>query len=83
MEPPLISKEALLKAFDYSFDGYNTADKRRLLEQSLLKRLAGHYNCSTMLKIMRELKLIASSTNNITRKGKEVIFEAYNNGQGV
>jgi hypothetical protein len=63
---------------DTAFKGtdFGSANKLKLLEQGVLKRIAGYHCGHTLTQIMIELGLITKKRN-VTRKGKEFLFTAF------
>jgi len=61
-----------------SFHGTNfgAADKRKLLETGILKRLCGYSNGSTLKRIMYEMGL-TTKADNPTKRGKDLCMDAF------
>ncbi len=56
-----------------NFGGVN---RRKLLEQGVLKRLTGYHSGHTLTMIMRKLGL-TTEKDNVTKKGKEFCMGAF------
>ena len=61
-----------------SFHGTNfgSADKRKLLETGILKRLCGYRNGHTLTMIMYEMGL-TTKNDNPTKRGKDLCMDAF------
>lgn len=71
---------------DVAFTGTTFEGKerrRKALRNGLLKRATGHYTAHTIRKVMIELKLITPSSHNLTTKGKNYLYLAFEDGTSV
>lgn len=71
--PPLTPEE-IAKAFEGT--NFGRTDYTTLLEQGVLKTIAGYSSGHTLTTIMRELGLVTPK-GYITRKGRALLFHAF------
>lgn len=73
-KPPIVTDGEI----DMVFHGTNfgSADKRKLLETGILKRLCGFRNGSTLTRIMYEMRL-TTKNDNPTKRGKDLCMDAF------
>ena len=57
--------------------------KRDMIRNGLLKRATGHYTGKTIQRIMIELKLITYANKNLTKKGRNYLYHAFEDGTSV
>lgn len=69
-----ISDAEIHAAFENT--NFGGADKRKLLEQGVLKRLTGYHCGHTLTMIMRGLGL-TTQKDTVTKKGKEFCMTAF------
>jgi len=78
----IVTSEKLHDVFRGSnFGGIRT--RRELLRNGLLKVATGYYTGHTIGMIMIELKLKTPSQNKLTKKGKEYLYLAFEDGADV
>ena len=77
----LLSDDLIEKAFENT--NFGSMTKRDLVRYGLLKVASGYYNGYTLKSILMELGLIHSQTGNITKLGKQYLYEAFSNGTSV
>ena len=77
----LLSDDLIEKAFENT--NFGSMTKRDLVRYGLLKVASGYYNGHTLKSILMELGLIHSQTGNITKLGKQYLYEAFSNGTSV
>lgn len=69
-----ISDQEIAAAFEGT--NFGGADHRKLLEQGVLKRLAGYHCGHTLTMIMRRLGL-TTAKDTVTKKGKLFVMSAF------
>lgn len=65
-----------------NFGNYLNANKRELINSTLLKCASGYYTGATAKAIVLRLGLVTPTRWMLTKKGKEYLYEAFSNGIG-
>jgi hypothetical protein len=73
-ESGIVTDEEIKAAFANT--NFGTDEHRKLLEQGVLKRVAGYISGYTLTMILRELGL-TDKADRLTRKGKMFCFNAF------
>lgn len=62
---------------------FGSIAKREVIRNTLLKCASSYYSGHTATCIVRELGLVKSTNWELTKKGKQYLFEAYSNGISI
>jgi hypothetical protein len=59
---------------------FGSMSKRDVIRFGLLKAASGYHQGHTSMQIITELGLVTYANHNITKKGREYLWEAFSNG---
>ena len=71
----ILSDKEISAAFTNT--NFGNRSHRKLLEQGVLKQLAGYRSGSTLTAIIINLKLISKKNKNVLSKGKRFLMESF------
>lgn len=77
----IVSDEEMEKVWGNA--NFGSMSKRDVIRFGLLKNVSGYHQGSTSLHIITELRLVTYANHNITKKGREYLWVAFNEGSNI